>query len=79
MLFLNTLFLMCAAFIPFPNGLVAEYLQGSGAERIVAGTVYAGTLAVTAVFFTLLLLYAASSYRLVNRCLDPGLLRAMTQ
>jgi uncharacterized membrane protein len=78
LLFLNTLFLMCGLH-PFPQRPVAEYLQGSGAERIVAGTVYAGTLAVTAVFFTLLLLYAASSYRLVDRCLDPGLLRAMTQ
>jgi hypothetical protein len=30
----------------------------------VAGVVYAGTLAVTAVFFTLLWLYAATNYRL---------------
>jgi len=79
LLFLNTLFLMCVAFIPFPTALVAEYLQGSGAERTVAGAVYAGTLAVTAVFFTLLWLYAAANYRLVARNLDPGLLRAMTR
>jgi TMEM175 potassium channel family protein len=79
LLFLNTLFLMCVAFIPFPTVLVAEYLQGSGAERTVAGAVYAGTLTVTAVFFTLLWLYAAANYRLVDRNLDPGLLRAMTR
>ncbi len=77
LLFLNTLFLMCVAFIPFPTALVAEYLQGSGAER--TGAVYAGTLTVTAVFFTLLWLYAAANYRLVDRNLDPGLLRAMTR
>jgi uncharacterized membrane protein len=79
LLFLNILFLMCVAFIPFPTALLAEYLQGSGAERTTAGAVYAGTLAVTAVFFTLLWLYAAANYRLVDRNLDPSLLRAMTR
>jgi uncharacterized membrane protein len=79
LLFLNILFLMCVAFIPFPTALLAEYLQGSGAERTMAGAVYAGTLAVTAVFFTLLWLYAAANYRLVDRNLDPALLRAMTR
>jgi uncharacterized membrane protein len=79
LLFLNILFLMCVAFIPFPTALLADYLQGSGAERVTAGAVYAGTLAVTAVFFTLLWLYAAANYRLVDRNLDPSLLRAMTR
>jgi uncharacterized membrane protein len=79
LLFLNILFLMCVAFIPFPTALLAEYLQGSGAERTIAGAVYSGTLAVTAVFFTLLWLYAAANYRLVDRNLDPALLRAMTR
>ncbi|MCA1688145.1 MAG: DUF1211 domain-containing protein [Actinobacteria bacterium] len=77
LLFLNILFLMCVAFIPFPTALLAEYLQG--AERATAGAVYAGTLAVTAIFFTLLWLYAAANYRLVDRNLDPFLLRAMTR
>ena len=77
LLFLNILFLMCVAFIPFPTALLAEYLQGT--ERATAGAVYAGTLAVTAVFFTLLWLYAATNYRLVDRNLDPSLLRAMTR
>jgi uncharacterized membrane protein len=77
LLFLNILFLMCVAFIPFPTALLAEYLQGT--ERTTAGAVYAGTLAVTAIFFTLLWLYAAANYRLVDRSLDPYLLRAMTR
>lgn len=77
LLFLNTLFLMCVAFIPFPTALLAEYIQTD--ERTTAGAVYTGTLAVTAVFFTLLWLYAAGNYRLVNRSLDPALLRAMTR
>ena len=79
LLFLNILFLMCVAFIPFPPALLARYLQGSGAERTTAEAVYAGTLAVTAVFFTLLWLYAATGYRLVDRSLDPALLRMMTR
>ena len=77
LLFLNILFLMCVAFIPFPTALLAEYLRGT--ERATVGAVYAGTLAVTAVLFTLLWLYAAANYRLVDRNLDPSLLRAMTR
>ena len=79
LLFLNILFLMCVAFIPFPTALLAEYLEGTAGERETAGVIYAGTLAVTAVFFTLLWLYAATNRRLVDRGLDPSLLRAMTR
>jgi len=79
LLFLNILFLMCVAFIPFPTALLAEYLDGTAAERETAGVIYAGTLAVTAVFFTVLWLYAAVNRRLVNRNLEPHLLRTMTR
>jgi uncharacterized membrane protein len=79
LLFLNILFLMCVAFIPFPTALLAEYLEGTAGERETAGVIYAGTLAVTAVFFTLLWLYAATNRRLIDRGLDPSLLRAMTR
>jgi len=78
LLFLNILFLMCVAFIPFPTALLAEYIREE-AHRSTAVAVYSGTLAVTAVFFTLLWLYAAGNYRLVDRSLDPSLLRAMTR
>jgi uncharacterized membrane protein len=78
LLFLNVLFLMCVAFIPFPTALLAEYIREEE-HRITAVAVYSGTLAVTAVFFTLLWLYAAGHHRLVDRRLDPSLLRAMTR
>ena len=78
LLFLNILFLMCVAFIPFPTALLAEYLERTASERETAGAIYAGTLAVTAVFFTLLWLYAAAN-RLVDRNLDSSLVRAMTR
>ena len=78
LLFLNILFLMCVAFIPFPTALLSEYLERTASERETAGVIYAGTLAVTAVFFTLLWLYAAAN-RLVDRNLDPSLVRAMTR
>lgn len=60
------------------HGLLAEYLERTASERETAGVIYAGTLAVTAVFFTLLWLYAAAN-RLVDRNLDPSLVRAMTR
>ncbi len=52
LLFLNTLLLMCVAFIPFPTALLAKYVSSEQQQTAVA--VYAGTLAVSAVFFTLL-------------------------
>ena len=73
LLFLNIVFLMCVAFIPFPTALLADYLSGTNEHRTTAVAVYSGTLAVTAIFFTILWLYAAGNYRLV----DPHLLRAM--
>lgn len=66
LLFLNVVVLMCVAFILFPTALLAEYIREE-AHRI------------TAVFFTLLWLYAAGSSRLVDRNADPSLLRAMTR
>ena len=79
LLFLNIVFLMCVAFIPFPTALLADYLSGTDKHRTTAVAVYSGTLAVTAIFFTILWLYAAGNYRLVDRAVDPHLLRAMTR
>lgn len=79
LLFLNVLFLMCVAFIPFPTALLSEYLEGTTAERTTAGVVYAGAMMLMAILFTLLWLYAASNRRLLDERLDPGMARAMTR
>jgi len=78
LLFVNIVFLMCVAFIPFPTALLAEYIREEE-YRTTAVAVYTGTLAITAVFFTVLWLYAAGNYRLVDRSVDPLLLHAMTR
>jgi uncharacterized membrane protein len=64
LLFVNLLFLMCKAFIPFSTALLADYIR-EPEQRTVA--VYSGTLAVTAIFFTLLWLYASGNRRLMDR------------
>jgi uncharacterized membrane protein len=79
LVFLNIVFLMCVAFIPFPTALLADYLSGTEEHRTTAVAVCSGTLAVTAIFFTILWLYAAGNYRLVESAVDPFLLRAMTR
>jgi len=79
LLFLNILFLMCVAFIPFPTALLAEYLGETATESATAGIVYAGSLMVTAFFFTLLWLYVAGSRRLLDQSLDLTIIRAMTR
>jgi MFS family permease len=71
-------FYACAAFISFPTALLAEYVR-KPEQRTTAVAVYSGTLAVTAIFFTILWLYAAGNYRLVDRNLHPALLRSMTR
>jgi hypothetical protein len=70
---------MCVAFIPFPTALLADYLSGTEEHRSTAVAVYSGTLAVSGIFFTILWLYAAGNYRLVESAVDPLLLRAMTR
>ena len=71
-------FYACVAFIPFPTALLAEYVR-EPEQRTTAVAVYSGTLTVTAIFFTILWLYAAGNYRLVDRNLHPDLLRSMTR
>ena len=67
---LNTLLLMCVAFVPFPTAVLAEY----GDMRI-AVVLYASVLAATAFFLLLIWSYACRGRRLVSPHIDPKVVR----
>jgi uncharacterized membrane protein len=71
LIWLNSLFLMCVAFLPFPTALLGEY----GDHKLVVA-IYAASLAVTRLPLTALFWYAASERRLVDADLDSGMIRA---
>lgn len=60
---LNTLFLLCVAFIPFPTALLADYLGHPGQQ--VAALAYGGWFTVTAIAYNVLWRYPTSRRRLV--------------
>jgi uncharacterized membrane protein len=67
-LFINVVFLMLVAFIPFPTRLVAEHLQEDGAR---AGAItYGLTLTATAILYSALWFYAALGRRLLREDAD---------
>jgi uncharacterized membrane protein len=66
LLWINILFLMCVAFIPFPAGLLGEYPS----ERISVIT-YACSLILTNLMLSLLWWYATGNHRLVDKDIDP--------
>jgi uncharacterized membrane protein len=65
---LNTLFLLCVAFIPFPTAVMAEYLGEPGQRTAVA--FYGGAFTVTAVCYYLLWSYPTRGRRLVEADTD---------
>jgi uncharacterized membrane protein len=64
LLFLNLVFLLFVAFIPFPTRLLAEYVRTDGASA--AAVVYGLTLTCTAICFNALWRYAARGGRLLR-------------
>ncbi len=62
-LLLNTLLLMCIAFVPFPTAVLAQYVRTGDARA--AAVLYGATLTVTAVFFNAVWRYAATDRRLL--------------
>jgi uncharacterized membrane protein len=74
LLWLNILLLMCIVFIPFPTGLVGQYPQ-----QQTSVVIYGGTLVITGLALQLLWWYATSRYRLVDREIDPQLVRRATR
>ncbi len=71
LIWLNSLFLMCVAFLPFPSALFGEY----GDQQLVVA-IYAGSLGITRLLLTAVWWYASSGHRLVNSDLDPAMIRA---
>lgn len=74
LLWLNILFLMCVAFIPFPTALIGQYGQ-----QQIAVAMYGANLLVTRLVFQLLWWYATSGHRLVDSNLDPRFVSKVTR
>jgi uncharacterized membrane protein len=74
-LFLNVLFLMFVAFIPFPTRLLAQYINTSGGSA--AAVAFGVTLTVTAIWFNLLWRYAATGRRLLRHDADEALVEGI--
>jgi uncharacterized membrane protein len=62
-LFINVLFLMCVAFIPYPTSVISKYVRSDDASA--AAVMYGLSLTATAICFNLLWQYAARGYRLL--------------
>jgi TMEM175 potassium channel family protein len=74
LLFLNLVFLMAIALIPFPTALLADYLQASHDEHL-AAAVYGGSMALMGVTFGSIWAYAVLSEDLLHEGVDPVLAR----
>ena len=70
LLFLDLLFLMAVAAIPFPTALLADYLQAGHDERL-ASAIYGATMALMGVAFGLIWAYAVLSDDLLHEKIDP--------
>jgi uncharacterized membrane protein len=68
LLWLNILFLMCVASMPFPTGLIVQYGQNEWSV-----IVYAGTLVATGLSLDLIWWYATTNRRLVNQDMSDDL------
>ncbi len=71
LIWLNSLFLMFIAFLPFPSALLGEYRD----QQLVVA-IYAGSFAVTRLLLTAVWWYATSGHRLVDDGLDLSTIRA---
>ncbi len=77
LLVLNTLFLMFIALIPFSTALLAEYIGRSEART--AALVYIGTYILADCFFNLMWWSARSKFRLIDKNINPQLLKVLSR
>ena len=73
LIWLNSLFLMCVAFLPFPAALLGEY----GEQQLIV-VIYAGSLAITRLLLSSVWWYVLGKPWLVNTSLDPSTKRAFS-
>ncbi len=71
LIWLNSLFLMCIAFLPFPTSLLGEY-----GNHQLAVVIYAGSLAVARLLLAAVWWYASSGHRLIDEKVSPSMIRA---
>jgi uncharacterized membrane protein len=67
-LFINVLFLMCVAFLPYPTAVIAKYVRSDDATA--AAVMYGLALTATAICFNVLWQYAARGNRLLAEDAD---------
>ena len=70
LLYLNLLFLMVVAFVPFPTSLLGEY-----GDRQLPVAIYAATLAVGRLLLTAIHWYSTKNDRLLDEPQDPATVR----
>lgn len=73
-LWLNLLFLMSVAFVPFPTALLGAY----GDQELVV-IIYGVNVVVTRLILLALWVYATTGHRLVEPRLEPGAIRLLTR
>ena len=77
-LFLNVLFLMAVAFIPYPTSLVAQFIRSADDARA-AALLYGITLTTMAIFMNALWQYASRGRRLLAADADPHEVSGITR
>src|SRR5207244_5158086 len=78
LLLINSLFLMCIAFIPFVTALLTKYIT-SPTEQHTAAIVYGATLLLNGILFNSIWWYAVWKRRLVRRDLDAQAVQRITR
>lgn len=71
LVWLNSLFLMCVPFLPFPTALLGEY----GDQQLVV-VIYAGSLGITRLLLSSVWWYVSGKPNLASIDIDPRTMRA---
>lgn len=78
LLMLNTLFLLCIAFLPFATSILAEYIQESHDEQQIVVLIYGGTLFAMAICFNVIWWYGTHHHGLLEHNTSPRIVTAIT-